>query len=182
MDAGKPDADMHAPPPPSLAARVAAAVDARRRGTGGGPSAAGDWRVAAGVALLLAAAPLLTIAGATLLAERERDAAMALRMQGAPASTARAARAQARAALAPLLARPGAAATLDALARVLPADARLQRVLRADDGILEFDVATPDPDRLRAALRRAPALAGLRDTGQRQGDGALIVAFRVEAQ
>ncbi|HWK35526.1 MAG TPA: hypothetical protein VNR91_04620, partial [Sphingomonas sp.] len=86
-------------------------------------------------------------------------------------------RAAARATLAPLLARPTLGATLEGMARILPAESHLVRAERGADGRLAIDVAAPDPDRLRAVLRRDPVTQGLRDTGQRRGDGAMIVTL-----
>ena len=65
-----------------------------------------------------------------------------------------------------------------AIAQALPPEAALLGASRNRDGLLEIEVRTPDPDKLRAALRRQPSLGGLRDAGQRQSDASMIVTFR----
>lgn len=165
--------DASPPPPPSLAERVARAGRARIAA-----APAGDWRVGLGVALLLAAGPLLTIGGAAVLRADARAEARRLDATAAPRAAAARASAEARAALAPVLARPSIGQTLEALARALPEEARLARAERTAQGALEVDIAAPDPDAVRAALRRDPALAGLRDVTQRRGEGAMIATFR----
>lgn len=141
------------------------------------PAEARNWPVAAGIALLLAAGPAATILGANLLAENARREAAKLSAQAAPrVAVARAATA-ARAELLGMLRRPTLGATLETLARVLPADAMLVRVEQRAD-LLEIEVATPDPDSLRGALRRAPELARLREVDQRRGDAQMLVTLR----
>ncbi|MEI9851845.1 MAG: hypothetical protein WDN24_14570 [Sphingomonas sp.] len=78
--------------------------------------------------------------------------------------------------------RPTIGATLDALARALPPEASLIRAGRDAQGLLTVEVAAPDPDQLRAAIRRDPLLAALRDTGQRQQEATMIVTMRERAQ
>lgn len=169
MTPGRPDDPIPPVPRPSLAGRVANAP-------------IGDWRIGAAVATLLAAGPLVTIGGAAVL--RAGALAEASQFREAMASRGQAAQANAaaRAALAPLLARPALGTTIEALARALPPDARLVRVERTAQGALEIDVATPDPDPLRAALRRVPVLSGLRDVRQQRTDGAMIVSFRIDRE
>ena len=153
------------PPSPSLWERLR-----EHRAEPPGPAA---WRVTAAVALLLACGPVLTVAGAKLLTMRALDAAdMQLRQAGANPVAG-----DARGQFAALLKRPGAAATLEALARVLPADVVVERVERGADDRLALDALAPDPDRLRGALRRDPVSAGLRDVGQRSGDGGIVVTL-----
>lgn len=152
---------MTTPPPASLIDRVAV----RLRG--------GDWRVGAAIAGLLALVPLAVIAIATLLAIGTEDRTAA-RTRTEAVALARIAEAQR---LRTVLRRPTVGATLEALARALPAEARLRRVARNADGALVVEVATADPDRLRAALRREPLTAGLRDVGQQGGPGGLLVTL-----
>lgn len=152
---------MNAPPPTSLIERVAV----RLRG--------GDWRVGAAVTGLLALVPLAVIAVATLMAIGIEDR-IAARTRTEAVALARIAEAER---LKAVIARPPVGATLEALARALPAEARLRRVARGVDGALIVEVATADPDRLRAALRREPLTARLRDVGQQGGPGGLIVTL-----
>ena len=91
-------------------------------------------------------------------------------------------RRDARAELGRAAARPAIGVTLDALAGALPPDAALARVERTRQGMLELDIATPDPDALRAAVRRVPEFARLRDTSQRRTDAAMIVSMREEEE
>jgi hypothetical protein len=145
------------------------------------PARAGEWRIAAGIAALIAAGPLATMLGAQLLADSARAEVAALRSQAAPRLAAAKAYARDRVELAALLRRPGVGTTFEALARALPDDAVLTRAGRGRDGALEAEVATPDPDKLRASLRREPALARLHDAGQRRGDQAMLVVLREPA-
>lgn len=157
-----------APRSESLADRLVRAL----RTSGG----RGEWRAAAGVALLLALAPLLTQAAAWWSERRVVGEIAALSRTAAPQLAAAREHAAARATLDALLARPTLGSTIEALARVLPAEASVARAGWVD-GRLAIEVAAPDPDRLRAALRRDPTTVGLRDAGQRQGDGAMLVAL-----
>jgi hypothetical protein len=175
MQAGPPDPDF-APPPPSLVQRLAALRAGAPRG------GSGDRRVGIAVAALIAAGPLLTIAGAAALGARERVAAARLSAELAPRLEAEAAAGRVRARLGAVLAQPSISATIEAVARVLPAGAALVRAERTAQGALELEIAAPDPDALRAALRRAPELAGIRTVAQREGDGALVATMRLEAR
>jgi len=175
MDAGKPDTDPPEPQADSLSHRLAAAL-AGLRLPGGGRGAA----VAFG--LLLAAGPLLTLAGATLLARHEKRATLRLQEQVAPRLQAEAAAREARAALANAAGRAAPGVVLELLAGTLPPEAKLTRVERTGDGGLELDVTGSDPDALRAAIRRAPEFAGMRNTSQRRTDAAMIVSMREDAQ
>lgn len=141
-----------------------------------------DWWIAGAVAALIAAGPLATILGANLLAGGIGKDVQHLREQAAPRAAAAQAAAKERAALVALLRQPGVGASLEALARALPADAALVRVERNAAGLLEVDLTAPDPDRLRAALHREPALARLRDTGQQQGELAMTISLREAPQ
>jgi hypothetical protein len=140
------------------------------------------WEAATAVAVLIALGPLMTIAGAKLLTRHERAQIAPLQNDLAPRLTAEQAARNARTEIGAAIARPQMGATLEALSRALPADASLSRAERTAQGALEFDVTTTDPDKLRAAIRRVPELAGLRDSGQRQGDGAMLVSLRQDAQ
>jgi len=141
-----------------------------------------DWRIASAVAALIAAGPLATILGANLLAGSVSKQVQRLREQATPRAAAAQAAAKERAELVALLREPGVGASVEALARALPADASLVRVERNPAGLLEVDLTAPDPDRLRAALHREPALARLRDTGQQQGETAMTISLREAPQ
>ena len=177
MQLGTPDPEPS--PPPSLAQRLGAF--ARRRPTAAARSSGGtrwpEGSIAALVALLIAAGALLTIGGARLLARQERAATARLAAEAAPRIEAARTAAEARGQIDAVLRRMPLGTTLEALARALPADATLVRAARTGEGVLEIDVAASDPDQLRAALRRTPALARLRNTGQRQADAKMIVTF-----
>lgn len=157
-------------PPPSLVARlgeVRPALGPGRRG------------VAIAVAVILAAAPWPTIAAARWLAARAQAEAERLTTSDAARATAEAE--AGRDTLRTLAARGGIAGAIGPLARALPADARLLAVGRdGPGGATTAEVETPDPDRLRAALRRLPATAAYRDTGQRAAPGGMVVTI-VEA-
>lgn len=130
------------------------------------------------LALLIAGGPLGALVGARWLgAIASRDAAR-LEAQQAPQREAARARMLARDVLGAAVARPGPAALLDQVAAALPKEDRLARAALRDDGTLELEVATSDPDALRSALRRVPMLAALRDVRQREGDGGTRVLLR----
>lgn len=130
------------------------------------------WAVAA----LIAAGPLLTIAGAEWLRARALAETARLEAAHAPALAAAAKAAEARAVLRGTLAGPALGATLDTLAAALPSDDRLAAAAADGTGTLRLEIATVDPDRLRAALRRT-RLGGLRETGQARGEGVLLVRW-----
>ena len=144
----------------------------------GVPAGRRDWLVAGGVAGLIAAGPVATILAAHLIAGGLRGEIARLEEQAAPRVAAEQAVAKDRATLVALLRRPGLGAEIDALARAMPPEAALSRIARGRDGLLEVDISAPDPDKLRAALRREPALARLRDAGQRQADMMMIVSLK----
>ncbi|PCD03706.1 hypothetical protein COC42_04965 [Sphingomonas spermidinifaciens] len=126
------------------------------------------------LALLLPLGPILTIAGADWLTAR---------VSPPPADdvSTDASRAE-RHALA-RLGPTGFAATVDRVARLLPPEARLVSLSldrERGDSALEMEIATADPDRLRAALSRAGGAARLRAVGERRGDGVLIVSVEGE--
>lgn len=175
MEAGPPDPELPPIPANSLTQRLSAVLAGARLPAGG-------WPLAAVFGVLLAAGPLLTIAGASLLADHERRATIRLQSDLAPRLQAEAAAREARAALANAAGRPAPGEVLEVLAGVLPVEARLTRAERTRDGGLELDVAGSDPDALRAAVRRAPEFAGMRNTSQRHADAAMIVSMREDAR
>jgi len=134
------------------------------------------------VAVLILAGPLLTIGGAQVLADQQRATASRIEAEVAPRIAAAAAAAEARTQMNALLRRRTLGATIETLARALPADATLVRAERNMQGRLALEIATADPDRLRPALRRVPTLARLRNTGQRQADAAMIVLLEGTAE
>ncbi len=176
---GAPPSDV---PPPSLAGQLAMLVRRRRgaRPADGEKGAVARWPAVA-LALLIAAGPVCTIGGAQLLRAAAAGEAARLEAQAAPRRAAERGREQARHVLGAAITRPGPAALLDQIAAVLPQDDTLTRAERAADGSLEIEVATGDPDALRSAMRRQPALAGLRDVRQREGEGRTIVLLRQAA-
>lgn len=127
-------------------------------------------------ALLITAAPLLTIAGGEWLAVRARTDTARLEAASASRRAALAKAAEARAMLRGAIVAPAVGATLDTLATLLPPEDRLVAVGADAAGVLAVEIATVDPDRLRAAIRGS-RLAGLREAGQRRGDAVLIVRW-----
>ncbi|MEN2747506.1 hypothetical protein [Sphingomonas sp. T9W2] len=122
------------------------------------------------LAIAILATPLLTLAGATLTTAQLRHETRTFTERSAPAVAVRAGQDRARALLADAWNGPTLGATLEAIARSLPEDAALLRVERGA-GPLTIDIAAPDPDRAVAALRRDPALGGLRAVAQSRTDG-----------
>lgn len=176
MDAGKPDPETApAPPADSLSRQLSSALGGVRLPPGG-------WGVATAFGALIAAGPLLTLAGASLLTAHEKRATQALEAQLAPRILAEDAARTARTALANAAGRASAGEVLETLAGVLPAEASLTRIERTADGGLELDVTGGDPDGLRAAVRRAPEFAGMRNTSQRRTDTTMIVSMREDAR
>ena len=171
MDAGAPDTDTPPTERQSLAQHAGAALARLRPGVGG-------WRVAALTGALIATGPVLTILGANLLAARSERETTQLRDRLAPRIAAERAANEARAMLAGAVRRPTLGQTVEALARVLPADAQVARAARTTGGALELDVAAADPDALRTAIRRAPQFTELRDASQRRTDSGMIVSLR----
>lgn len=177
------------PPQRSLAAGLAGGARGailRVRGWWAGrpgiPAGRRDWIVAGGLAALIAAGPVLTIAAGSVMASGVRGEVRRLEEQAAPRAAAAKAASEDRAALVAMLKRPGLGVTAEALARALPVDAVLVRMERGRDGLLEVDISAPDPDKLRAAIRAEPALAGLRDAGQQRGDLMMTVSFKELAE
>lgn len=175
-------ADRDPPPPrPSLFGRAIAGARARarraQRETSEAAPGSPPWMIPT-LALLIAAGPLATIAVAALLQHSVQRETAAEEAASAPRRAAAQGQAAARAILSAAIARPGPAAMLDALSPVLPADASLVRAEQREDGVIEFEVAVSDPDALRSALRRVPALARLRDVRQQESDGRTVVLLR----
>lgn len=137
--------------------------------------------LAAAIAVLIALGPLATIAGAQLLTRQDRSEAERLRTELAPRLAAERSIEAARSEIGALVRRPAIGTTLEAFARGLPADATVIRIERNANGGLEADIIAADPDQLRAAIRRDPALAQMRNTSQRQSDTAMIVTLRQDA-
>lgn len=137
-------------------------------------------RIAAAVALLIAAGPLVTLLGADMLAAGARSESAELATRLAPRMAAERAAEQARAQMRATIAGPMLGATLEAVARALPANATVLRAERTRDGALEFEISAPDPDQLRPTLRALPGIGTFRNTGQRQGETGMIVSFRAE--
>lgn len=179
MDATDPEPKPPAAPEPVPAHSLSHRLSAALRGAS---LPAGGRGVAAAFGALLAAGPLLTLAGATLLAQHEKRATLRLQDQLAPRLQAEAAAREARTALANAAGRAAPGQVVELLAGVLPPETRLTRIERTRDGGLEFDVAGSDPDTLRAAIRRAPEFAGMRNTSQRHTDAGMIVSMREDAQ
>ncbi|MET3722394.1 hypothetical protein [Sphingomonas trueperi] len=169
-------------PPPSLVARLGAWARHRRslgrRADPDAPEAAGRRWVTPVLAALIAAGPLATLTGAMLLANAVERETTRLEATQAPRRITEQRREAAHGVLAAAMLRPGPAALLDGVAAALPADAALVRAERGADGALALEVSVSDPDALRSALRRVPALAGLRDVRQQEGEGRTLVLLR----
>lgn len=166
-------------PPSSLAERLV--QRARPRRTPEAEADARDWRLGAAIAVLIWAGPLAALLGAKLLehaAEREMGA---LHAQLAPRVAAQHQAEAARLRLGDALRGPRPSAVAEALARTMPAEAKVARIAREPGGAIDLEISAPDPDRLRAALRRAPEFARMRDTNQRAGDGEIVSRFRIAA-
>lgn len=142
------------------------------------PAGPVDWRLAAGLAAVIALGPLATIVGAGMLERSAGAESVRLAAAAAPRLKTEARASDARRALRQAARDPGVAVWLDRLAAAMPADARIARMSRAGDGAMEIEIAAPDPDLLRAALRRDPALAGFRETGQRRAGAMIAVTLR----
>lgn len=162
----------------SLADRMAqrlAAGTPRAPRSPGGPV---DWRLASALAALIALGPLATITGAALIEGSARAEAERLTAQAAPRLKAEAGAQAARAALREAVRHPAAAVLLNHVAAAIPVDARVSRMSKAADGAMEIEITAPDPDLLRAAMRRDPALAAFRETGQRRAGAMIAVTLR----
>lgn len=163
----------------SLADRVKQRVASREPAFVPGPV---EWRRAAALAGMIALAPLATILGANLLQARAQAETARLTTQAAPRVKAAAQAQAAREALREATREQSVAVWLDRVAAAIPADARVARMAKAADGTLELEVSTPDPDLLRGALRRDPALAGFRETGQRRAGAMIAVTLRTSGR
>lgn len=162
----------------SLAERMARRLTAREPRAPRPRGAAIDWRRAAGLAALIALGPLLTIVGAGMIERNAQAEAARLTAAAAPRVKAETRDQEARAVLRSAVRDAGLAVWMDRLAAVIPADARVARMDKAAGGVIEIVIATPDPDLLRAALRRDPALTGFRETGQRRAGALIAVTLR----
>lgn len=141
----------------------------------GGPV---NWRLAAGLAALIALGPLATIVGAGMLRASTEREAEALSEQGRRRFEAEARDREARAMFRDTVRRPPVSVVLDRMARVVPRDARLTAISYADNGELRIEILALDPDPLRMALRRDPMFAKLRETEQRRAGAGTIVLLR----
>lgn len=144
--------------------------------------AAIDGRFALAIAALIALGPLATIVAAGVVERSVRAETRALGAAAAPRLRAGQADRAARARLRRAVTAPPVAIWLDRAARALPGDARVSRVARLPDGTIELDVTAPDPDSLRAAIRRDPAMAGFREVAQRRAGAMILVRWRAQAR
>ncbi len=170
MEPGKlPPPDPAPEAPPSLVDRLGAAArrkpDAPRRGLPAGVLLAGAlWvgsSLAASAISYVATAKVAQLSSGTVEPDPVRLERRALASLGAGSFSAQ----------------------VDRIARLLPAEARLQslEVDRRDDAArLLAEIATPDPDRLRSALARAGGGRPLRVVNERRGDGVIIVSIEGE--
>lgn len=165
----------------SLADRMAQRLSAREPRAPRPEGVRVDWRLAASLAALIALGPLVTIVGAGLLERNARAETARLGAQAAPRLKAEAQARDARTALRGAVRDAGVAVWLDRLAAAIPADARVARMARAADGAIEIEITASDPDLLRTALRRDPALTGFRETGQRRAGAMIAVTLRRSA-
>jgi hypothetical protein len=169
-----PDSDMGHSLADRMAQRLAARAPRAPRPEGGHL----DWRLAGGLAALIALGPLATIVGAGVIERGALAETARLNAQAAPRLKAEAQVRDARAALRGAARDPGVAVWLDRLATTIPADARVARMAKTADGAIEIEITASDPDLLRAALRRDPALAGFREVGQRRAGAMIAVTLR----
>jgi hypothetical protein len=137
-----------------------------------------DWRFALALTALIALGPLLTVVGAGLLERDARADAARLRAQAAPVTDAAKADRAARGLLRATVSEAPVALWLDRAARALPDEARISRMARSSEGRMEIDVIAPDPDPVRAAMRRDPAFTRFREAGQRRAGGAVLISYR----
>lgn len=135
-------------------------------------------RASVALAILIVATPLATLAGATWRTGQVRAETAALAQRSTAAVAAQSDRDRARALLSAAWNAPTLGATIEAIARALPEDAALLRVER-NANPLTIEIAAPDPDRALAALRRDPALGGLRAVAQARAedDGRMRVTL-----
>ena len=137
-----------------------------------------DWRLAGALAAVIALGPLATIVGANMLERHAQAETARLSAQAAPRIKAEAGRKAAREALRMAARDAGVAVWLDRVASAIPAESRVARMTRTAAGVIELEISTPDPDLLRGALRRDPALASFRETGQRRAGAMIAVTLR----
>jgi hypothetical protein len=138
------------------------------------------WLV--GLVLLIAAGPAFTWAGAEILGHRARAEIAALAPAAEPLLAAARADAATRAGWEPLLGRGTLGTIIDRFAATLPGDDRLASIASDGEGTIEATILTADPDALRDALRREPALSQLQDAGQQRGDAVMRVTLRGRPQ
>lgn len=134
-----------------------------------------DMRLVGALIGIIALGPLLTIVGATLLRAGVEAENRVLEARLHARLAPQAAHREAAAALRDAVRQPAMTATLEGLARALPDDARLVSAARGADGGVQVEVSVSDPDQLRGALRRDPALAAMRESGQRRTPDARVV-------
>lgn len=146
---------------------------------GGLPQA---WKLSAALAALIALAPIVTIAGASILIAREKVAVAKLNTTVAPRVAAEQQRRDAHIALEAIVERPPLGSVVEGFARGLPSEASILRLEQSADGALEAEVRGGDPDALRAAIRREPSLAAMRNTNQRQTEAGMVITMRREAR
>lgn len=129
------------------------------------------------IALLIAAGPAITLAGAELLIRIERAQLEARTTELRPRLDAAAERRNGRDVLGSALGGLSLGETVEALAIALPSDDRLVSLSRNSGGQIVAQIASQDPDRLRAALRSANHLEALREQDQRRGADAILVRY-----
>ncbi|MEG3179679.1 hypothetical protein [Sphingomonas sp. LT1P40] len=137
-----------------------------------------DWRFAAALAGVIALGPLATIVGAGVLERSVRAEAVRLETAASPRMKVEARERAAREMLRTAARDATVAVWLDRVAAALPSDVRVVGMAKLADGGMALEVSTPDPDLLRGRLRRNPALAGLRETGQRRSGAMIVVTLR----
>ncbi|MGC6399408.1 hypothetical protein ACNI3Q_02380 [Sphingomonas sp. FW199] len=161
----------------SLLARVADRLKRGRRAAGDRRAGflAGPWLLP--LAILILWIPLAIWGGARLLEQYAIADRQAADRASRPAMLSRAVERAEHRTMAALIARPGVAAMVEQLARVLPADDRIVSAAMAADGGLTIEIMSLDPARLRAALRTSPRTEALRTRAERREDGAIRVTL-----
>lgn len=161
----------------SLLARVADRLNQGRRAAGDRQAGfqPGPWLLP--LALLILWIPIAIWGGARLLERAAIADRQAAERASRPAMLSHAVERAEHRTMAALIARPGVAAMIEQLARVLPADDRIVSAAMAADGALTIEILSLDPARLRAALRTAPDTGALRTRAERRADGAIRVTL-----
>ena len=134
-----------------------------------------DLHLACAAAAVVALAPLSVIVGAHALRTGVEAENRALKAQLDTRLAPQAARRAAGGALRDAVRAPALTRTLERLAQTLPDDARVVSAMREAGGRVQVEIAVSDPDVLRGALRRDPALAALQESGQRRTPDARVV-------